>query len=85
MVRPPAGSNERQNLAAATMPRTSLQPSSIIEMRASRKIFSIGQSREIPAPPNTCSASLATSNAACVEVTLEAMANSSSGVSRVRR
>ena len=42
----------------------SLVPSSISDARASRKIFSIPYSLLSPLPPNTCSASLATSKAA---------------------
>src|SRR5208282_458803 len=47
--------------------RTSLVPSSINEARASRNSFSIPYSLLRPLPPNTWSASLATSNDACVQ------------------
>ena len=56
------------------MASTSLQPSSIIEARASGRIFSIGYSWVRPLPPKICNASLATSNAICVEVILLAIA-----------
>ena len=56
------------------MPRTSLQPSSIIDARASRSIFSIGYSQLRPLPPKIWSAALATSKAVSVEVTFEAIA-----------
>jgi len=65
------GSHRR---SAATNPRTSLQPSSIMEARASRISFSIGYSRLRPLPPKICSAALATSKAVLVAVTFEAMA-----------
>ena len=50
--------------------RTSLPPSAISIARASRNSFSIGYSRVMPLPPKICSASLATSKAVCVAVTL---------------
>jgi len=62
------------NLSAATRPSTSLQPSSIIEARASRRSFSIGYSRLRPLPPKICNAALATSKAVWVAVTFDATA-----------
>src|SRR5208337_4257708 len=69
----------RYKLSAATMLRRSLQPSSIIEARASRISFSIGYSRESPLPPKICRALLATSKAVFVAVTFDATARCSFG------
>ena len=66
------------------MASTSLQPSSIIEARASRKIFSIGYSWVRPLPPKICNASLATSKAVCVEVILLAIEPAPAGVAADR-
>ena len=51
----------------------SLQPSSIIEARASRITFSIGYSRLSPLPPKICTAELATSKQVFVAVTFDAI------------
>ncbi|MDT4877462.1 hypothetical protein FQZ97_1129820 [compost metagenome] len=55
------------------MASISLQPSSIIEARASRNSFSTGYSRVTPLPPNIWMAWEATSKAVWVAVIFEAM------------
>jgi len=71
---PLPGREPAHSRSAATMDSTSLQPSSIIEARASRSSFSIGYSRLRPLPPKICSAALATSKAVFVAVTFDATA-----------